>query len=182
VPDLLLLAWWRSAPPPARRCCALAYSLERPIGGRWRPRRWGENGARKNIGARLSVWRCGGAPLVRLHRMKRDLPSLHPLDQYLDPIKERLIGNSRRHVPVMIDLLVDLNALVTHGPPLQAGDAANRATCGTHYKFIAIWFLAARQIQIGPRPTAPSGQGRPAWARGYFRTGPTGQAPSKWPR
>jgi hypothetical protein len=76
-----------------------------------------------------------------LLRMKRELLSLHPLDQSLDPVDGLLIRDAGRHGTVMLDLLVDLNALLTHGPPFQAGDA-KRATCGRHYKLGDIWFLA----------------------------------------
>jgi hypothetical protein len=40
---------------------------------------------------------------------------LHPLCQFLDPIKHWLIRDAGRHVPVMLDLLVDFVALLAHG-------------------------------------------------------------------
>jgi hypothetical protein len=54
--------------------------------------------------------------------MKRQLLSLHPLNQFLDPIKHGVIGDSRRHETVMLDLAGEFDAL-THGSPFQAGDA-----------------------------------------------------------
>jgi hypothetical protein len=54
-----------------------------------------------------------------LLQMKHNLPSLHPLYQFLDPIKRSLIGDPGCHVLVMLDLLVDLNALLTHCPLLR---------------------------------------------------------------
>jgi hypothetical protein len=60
--------------------------------------------------------------------VEQSLPGLHPLYQFLDPIKRRLISDSGCHALVIINLLIDLNALLAHGPPFQAGDA-NRATC-----------------------------------------------------
>jgi hypothetical protein len=75
--------------------------------------------------------------------MKCDLLSLHPLNQFLDPIKHWLIRNAGSHLVVMVDLLVDLNALLTHlfTHPLGRRGNANRATCATHYKVRAILFL-----------------------------------------
>jgi hypothetical protein len=55
--------------------------------------------------------------LLRLLWMKRQLLSQHPLNQFLDPINHLLIRDEGRHVPVMLDLLVNLNALLTHGSP-----------------------------------------------------------------
>jgi hypothetical protein len=71
-----------------------------------------------------SEWkRASTGGLLRLLRMKSDLLSLHLLYQFLDPIKQRLVSDSGRHALIILDLLVDLNALLTHGPPFQAGDA-----------------------------------------------------------
>jgi hypothetical protein len=72
--------------------------------------------------------------------MKRQLLSLHPLNQFLDPINRWLICKPGRQETMVLDLAVEFDALVTHGSPFQAGDA-RPATCGTHYKFGAIWFL-----------------------------------------
>jgi hypothetical protein len=80
------------------------------------------------------------AALLRLLWVKRELLSLHPLNQFLNPIKQWLIGDAGRHDTVMVDLLVDLDALLTHVPLLQAGMPTG-ATCATHYKFRAVWFL-----------------------------------------
>ncbi|HTF63569.1 MAG TPA: hypothetical protein VK638_12770, partial [Edaphobacter sp.] len=82
-------------------------------------------------------------------RVKYVLLSLHPLNQFLDPVKKGLVGGVGRYNTVMLDLLVDLNALLTHGAPFQSGDA-DLTTCGTPYKFRAIWFLAARVFEKGP--------------------------------
>jgi hypothetical protein len=54
------------------------------------------------------------AALLCLLRVKCCLLGLHPLYQFLDPIKRSLIGNSGRHVLVMLDLAVEFDALVTH--------------------------------------------------------------------
>jgi hypothetical protein len=54
------------------------------------------------------------AALLCLLRVKCCLLGLHPLYQLLDPIKRSLIGNSGRHVLVMLDLAVEFDALVTH--------------------------------------------------------------------
>jgi hypothetical protein len=53
--------------------------------------------------------------LLFLLRMKCDLLSLHLLNQYLYPIKHLLIRDAGRHVPVMLDLLVEFDARLTHG-------------------------------------------------------------------
>jgi hypothetical protein len=53
--------------------------------------------------------------LLLLLRMKRDLLSLHLLDQSLDSIKHCLIGDAGRHETVMLDLAVEFGALLTHG-------------------------------------------------------------------
>jgi hypothetical protein len=83
--------------------------------------------------------------------MKCDLLSLHPLNQFLYPIKERLIRHAGRHLAVVVDLLVALNALLTprFTRPLGRRGNANRATCATHYKVRAILFLH-RVIEIWP--------------------------------
>jgi hypothetical protein len=47
-------------------------------------------------------------------RMERGLPGTHLRYQFLDPIKRGLIGDPRRQALVMLDLLVDLYALLTH--------------------------------------------------------------------
>jgi hypothetical protein len=68
------------------------------------------------------------AALLRLLRVKRGLLSLHLLDQSLDPIKHCLVGDSGRHALVILDLLVDLNALLTHfqsRPSKEDGRAAD---------------------------------------------------------
>jgi hypothetical protein len=56
-----------------------------------------------------------------LLRVKRCLLGLHPLYQFLDPIKRSLIGNSGRHVLVMLDLAVEFDALLTHGFTATSG-------------------------------------------------------------
>jgi hypothetical protein len=45
--------------------------------------------------------------------MKRQLLSLHSLNQFLDPIKHWLICDEGRHVPVMLNLAVEFCALFT---------------------------------------------------------------------
>jgi hypothetical protein len=55
--------------------------------------------------------------LLRLLRVKYVLLSLHPLNQFLDPVKKGLVGGVGRYDTVMLDLLVDLNALLAHGTP-----------------------------------------------------------------
>jgi hypothetical protein len=47
--------------------------------------------------------------------MKCGLLGLHPLNQFLDPGKHSLIANSGRHALVMLDLVVEFDALLTHG-------------------------------------------------------------------
>jgi hypothetical protein len=54
------------------------------------------------------------AALMILLRVKRGLLGLHPLYQFLDPIKEWLIRDAGRHDPVMFDLLIEFDALFTH--------------------------------------------------------------------
>ena len=55
------------------------------------------------------------AALLRLLLwVKREPLSLHPLNQFLDPIKQWLIGDARRYVLVMFDLAVEFGALLTH--------------------------------------------------------------------
>jgi hypothetical protein len=46
--------------------------------------------------------------------VERRLLGNHPLYQFLDPIKHWLICDPGRHETVMLDLLVDLDALLTH--------------------------------------------------------------------
>jgi hypothetical protein len=46
--------------------------------------------------------------------VKRGLPSLHPFNQLFDSFKGGLICEPRRQDTVMLDLLVDLNTLLTH--------------------------------------------------------------------
>jgi hypothetical protein len=52
--------------------------------------------------------------LLRLIRVKCNLLDLRPLYQFSDPIKQNLIGESGRQTMVMLDLLVEFNAPVTH--------------------------------------------------------------------
>jgi hypothetical protein len=54
------------------------------------------------------------AALLILLRVKRGLLGLHPLYQFLDPIKDWLIRDAGRHAPVMFDLLIEFDALFTH--------------------------------------------------------------------
>jgi hypothetical protein len=67
-------------------------------------------------GAELFAWKRPPieAALLLLLWMKCGLLSPHPLNQFLDPIKERLIGDAGRHTLVMLDLGVKFDALVTH--------------------------------------------------------------------
>ena len=60
------------------------------------------------------------AALLRLLRVKCCLLSLHPLNQMFDPIKDRLIRDAGRHETVMLNLPVDLVALLTHDPAPKA--------------------------------------------------------------
>jgi hypothetical protein len=53
--------------------------------------------------------------------MKRQLLSLHPLNQFLDPINRWLIRDARRQETMMLDFLVDLVAILTHGPRPSGG-------------------------------------------------------------
>jgi hypothetical protein len=46
--------------------------------------------------------------------VKRELLILHPIDQFLDPIKQWLIRHAGRYRTVMFDLLVDLYTLLAH--------------------------------------------------------------------
>ena len=46
--------------------------------------------------------------------MKCQLLSLHPLNQFLYPIKHRLVGGVGRYAFVMLDLAVEFGALLTH--------------------------------------------------------------------
>jgi hypothetical protein len=64
--------------------------------------------------------------LLLLLGMERSLLSLHPLNQFLDPIKHRLVGDAGRHVPVMLDLAVEFDALVTHGTHLKVTGGKQR--------------------------------------------------------
>jgi hypothetical protein len=60
--------------------------------------------------------------------VKRELLILHPLDRFLDPIKQWLIRDAGRYRTVMLDLLVDLYTLLAHcTSPLSGG--SNQATC-----------------------------------------------------
>jgi hypothetical protein len=63
----------------------------------------------------------GPVPAAHLacFRMKCGLLTLHPLYQFLDPVECLLIRHAGRYETVMLDPLVDLNALLTHGPPFQ---------------------------------------------------------------
>jgi len=68
-------------------------------------------------GTIIEAWnekKVAEAALLRLIRVKCGLLSMHPLDQMFDPVKEWLICDPGRHETVMLDLLVDLNALLTH--------------------------------------------------------------------
>jgi hypothetical protein len=60
--------------------------------------------------------------------MKRQLLSLHPLNQSPDPINSWLIYEPGRQETMVLDFLIDLVALVTHRPlPLRAqGPAVDR--------------------------------------------------------
>jgi hypothetical protein len=46
--------------------------------------------------------------------MKGGLLRLHPLYQFFDPIKSRLIGDPGRQALVMLNLAVEFDTLVTH--------------------------------------------------------------------
>lgn len=54
------------------------------------------------------------AALLRLLRVKQGLPGLQPLYQFLDSVKRSLIGDPGCHALILLDLLVDLNALLAH--------------------------------------------------------------------
>jgi hypothetical protein len=59
---------------------------------------------------------------LRLLWMKRQLLSLHPLNQSLDPINRWLICEPGRQETMVLDLAVKFDALVTHRAlPLQPG-------------------------------------------------------------
>jgi hypothetical protein len=82
------------------------------------------------------------AALLRLLWMKRQLLSLHPLNQFLDPINRWLIRDAGRQETIVLDLPVEFDALVTHGSPFQAGDA-RPGRLWTDYKVNAVRFLRA---------------------------------------
>jgi hypothetical protein len=67
--------------------------------------------------------------LLRLLRVKYVLLSLHPLNQFLDPVKKGLVGGVGRYDTVMLDLLVDLNALLAHGNHLEVTGGKQPNTC-----------------------------------------------------
>jgi hypothetical protein len=50
------------------------------------------------------------AALLRLIRVKCRLLGLHPLYQFLDPVKRSLIGDSGHQTAVMLDLAVQFDA------------------------------------------------------------------------
>jgi hypothetical protein len=53
--------------------------------------------------------------------MKRQLLSLHPLNQFLDPINRWLICEPGRQETIVLDLAVEFDALVTYGAALSGG-------------------------------------------------------------
>jgi hypothetical protein len=61
--------------------------------------------------------------------VKCDLLSLHPLYQFLDPIKYWLIRDAGRHVSVMLDFTVEFDTLFTHGTRLKVTGGEKLATC-----------------------------------------------------
>jgi hypothetical protein len=54
------------------------------------------------------------AALLRLIRVKGSLLDFRPLYQFPDPTEQTLIGESRRQTMVMLYLLVEFDAPVTH--------------------------------------------------------------------
>jgi hypothetical protein len=60
-----------------------------------------------------------GVVLLLLLGVKHSLLSFHPLYQFLDPIKRRLIGDPGRHSLVIPDLAVEFDALLTHLAPVR---------------------------------------------------------------
>jgi hypothetical protein len=59
------------------------------------------------------------AALLFLLGMKRGFLCLHPRYQFYDRIKGELICNPGRHALVMLDLAVELDALVAHWNPAR---------------------------------------------------------------
>jgi hypothetical protein len=80
--------------------------------------------------------------------MKCGLLSLHPFNQFLDPIKHGLIRDAGRHVLVMLDLAVEFVALVTHGTHLKVTGGKQPATC---YLMNAAGLFCFNQITGGLR-------------------------------
>jgi hypothetical protein len=60
--------------------------------------------------------------------MKRELLSLHLLDQSCDPIKHWLIRDAGRHRTVMLSRLVEFGALFTHDSLVAHSSAARLPT------------------------------------------------------
>jgi hypothetical protein len=58
-------------------------------------------------------------------QVERRLLDIRPFCQFLDPIKHSLIGDSGRHALVMIDLLVDLDALLNYSGGRSSGDESH---------------------------------------------------------
>src|ERR1700693_1120595 len=52
--------------------------------------------------------------LLLLRGVKHSLLSFHPLYQFLDPIKRKLIGDLARQALVMLDLAINFDALIIH--------------------------------------------------------------------
>jgi hypothetical protein len=96
--------------------------------------------------------------LLLLLRVKRGLRSLHSLDQFLDPINRWLIGDSRRHDTIMVDLLIGLNALLAHGLPqgesmTARGQITKSNPSGSRGAANSESPIKKNQAGIAPRPT-----------------------------
>jgi hypothetical protein len=96
--------------------------------------------------------------LLLLLRVKRGLRSLHSLDQFLDPINRWLIGDSRRHDTIMVDLLFDLNAPLAHGLPqgesmTARGQITKSNPSGSRGAANSESPIKKNQAGIAPRPT-----------------------------
>jgi hypothetical protein len=61
--------------------------------------------------------------------MKGRFLRLQICDQDLNPFNRDLIANAQQHLPVMIDLFVELGALTAHGNPFEPRTEAFLIRC-----------------------------------------------------
>jgi hypothetical protein len=80
--------------------------------------------------------------------VKRCLLGLHPIYQFLDPVEHSWIGDSGSHTLVMVDLAIDLDALLTHCfRPLSGG--SDLATCQDKTTVGLIGSMHSRAVLFG---------------------------------